>query len=251
MITKEQIQDLSKKLNIDWYSILREYIQIVFLSTLYNEKDSQEVFFKGGTSLRLLLNSFRFSEDLDFTTKLDIKENEKLVNIAVEKANLTIPNLTFKKSKSIAQSYCGSIKYQSDEYKYPLSIHVEFSHGEKPITKKESLLDTPFPVSPYPIIVHMSWEEILAEKIRALMTRAKGRDLFDIYYLLSKGIKIDMKLVNKKLELINKEGSIDEIIKKIKSFNNENLVNDLNKYLPTTHRKITSSLQEMVLEKLK
>jgi len=60
-----------------------------------------------------------------------------------------------------------------------------------------------------------------------------------------------MKLVNKKLELINKEGSIDEIIKKIKSFNNENLVNDLNKYLPTTHRKITSSLQEMVLEKLK
>ena len=61
MITKEQIQELAKKFSIDWYSIMREYLQIVFLASLYESKSSQDVYFKGGTAIRLLLNSFRFS----------------------------------------------------------------------------------------------------------------------------------------------------------------------------------------------
>lgn len=249
MITKEQIQELSKKLSIDWYSILREYMQVVFLATLYEDKLSQEVFFKGGTAIRLLLNSFRFSEDLDFTTKLSSNEIENLIHKTVEKVNLVIPNVSFKKLKSIHKSFTGTINYISEEYKYPLNIHLEFSYRENPLTQMESVLETSFPVSPYPLVIHLSWREIFAEKIRALMTRAKGRDLFDIWYLTSKGIEIDLKLINKKMELYNKKVSKEDIINKIKSFKEEILINDLNKYLPSTHRKMTPKLKEMVLEK--
>ena len=249
MITKEQVQELTKKFSIDWYSVIREYFQIIFLSCLYKDKVSHEVFFKGGTAIRLLLNSFRFSEDLDFTTNLDSEDLEKLVSKTVKKINLIAQNVTFKRLKSIDKTFTGTLSFQSEEYKYPLNIHVDFSYREKPLTQKESVLETIFPVSPYPLVVHMSWEEIFAEKIRALMTRAKGRDLFDIWYLLSKGIAIDMKMVSKKMELYNKQIKKEDIINKIKSFKEEILINDLNKYLPSTHRKMTPKLKEMVLEK--
>lgn len=250
MITNEQIQELSKKFSIDQFSILREYLQILFLANLYNEKTSQDVFFKGGTAIRLLLNSFRFSEDLDFTIKLKPLDIEELVQKTIRNISLTLPNVGFKKQETKYEAFAGTLTYKHENYKNNLNIHLEFSYREKPITKKESLLETLFPVSPFPIIIHLDWNEILAEKIRALMTRAKGRDLFDIYYLLSKGVKIDMKLINKKLEYYKKTTTIDDITAKIKTFEEKQLINDLNKYLPSTHRKMTPQLKELLSKKI-
>ena len=70
MLDKETAQDLSKKLNIDLFTIYREYLQLLFLKYFYNQKETDKVYFKGGTALRFLFGSFRFSEDLDFTTLL-------------------------------------------------------------------------------------------------------------------------------------------------------------------------------------
>ena len=68
MITTDQIKDLSIIFQMDEYSIFREYLQLVFLSYLYQEKEASKIIFKGGTALRLLFGSPRFSEDLDFST---------------------------------------------------------------------------------------------------------------------------------------------------------------------------------------
>ena len=67
MITKKQIEDLSKHFQIDEFTIMREYLQILFLTYLYGEKEADKIFFKGGTAIRLLFGSTRFSEDLDFS----------------------------------------------------------------------------------------------------------------------------------------------------------------------------------------
>ena len=68
MISKKQIEDLANNNQIDSFTILREYLQILFLSYLYREKQADKIYFKGGTALRLLFGSPRFSEDLDFST---------------------------------------------------------------------------------------------------------------------------------------------------------------------------------------
>ena len=47
MITKDQIKNLSKTFQIDEFSIFREYLQLVFLSYLYQEKYANKIFFKG------------------------------------------------------------------------------------------------------------------------------------------------------------------------------------------------------------
>jgi predicted nucleotidyltransferase component of viral defense system len=45
----------------------------------------------------------------------------------------------------------------------------------------------------------MSREEILAEKVRACLMRTRPRDLYDIWFLRSKGILLDPKMIADKL----------------------------------------------------
>lgn len=47
----------------------------------------------------------------------------------------------------------------------------------------------------------MSLEEILSEKVRACLMRGRPRDLYDIWFLQSKGIKLDRNMIIDKLQL--------------------------------------------------
>ena len=68
-------------------------------------------------------------------------------------------------------------------------------------------------------------QEILAEKIRALYTRAQPRDLYDINYLLKKNTILDKELVQKKLAYYNKtihSVNIEDTLRNLKNpWNNE------------------------------
>jgi len=73
------LKELATIFKIDEYSIFREYLQLLFLSYLYQEKKANKLFFKGGTALRLIFGSPRFSEDLDFSTTYSDSEITKLL----------------------------------------------------------------------------------------------------------------------------------------------------------------------------
>ena len=47
--------------------ILREYLQVLILKELYKLPDGKKLLFTGGTYLRLVHQTKRFSEDLDFS----------------------------------------------------------------------------------------------------------------------------------------------------------------------------------------
>src|SRR3990167_10233420 len=98
MISKDQINEFSKRLAIDEFTIIREYIQVVFLSIFYSTPKSQKVYFKGGTAIRLLLKSSRFSEDLNFTTELIVQELDLLVKDTVKKMGAIIPDTKLKRT---------------------------------------------------------------------------------------------------------------------------------------------------------
>ena len=61
----------------------------------------------------------------------------------------------------------------------------------------------------------MQEKEILAEKIRAILTRAKARDIYDLWFLLEKGVEFDLELIKKKLEYYNMEWDKKEFEKAI------------------------------------
>ncbi len=52
-------------------------------------------------------------------------------------------------------------------------------------------------------------EEVLAEKLRALSSRNRAKDLYDVWYLLNKDIEIDFELFKKKMNVIEEEPKID------------------------------------------
>src|SRR3989339_2220987 len=73
MISLDQIKQLSIKFKIDESIVAREYFQILFLNELYTRPFAKNMFFKGGTCIRLIYGGKRFSEDLDFTVTINEK----------------------------------------------------------------------------------------------------------------------------------------------------------------------------------
>lgn len=61
----------------------------------------------------------------------------------------------------------------------------------------------------------MELNEILAEKVRALLRIERPRHLYDIWFLLNKGAKINLRLVNEKLKLYNEKFQIENMKKAI------------------------------------
>ena len=48
----------------------------------------------------------------------------------------------------------------------------------------------------------MREEEIMAEKVRATMTRRSARDMYDLTYLIAKGVVTERQLVDEKLATV-------------------------------------------------
>lgn len=63
MLDEEACKNLAKELKIDLFTVWREYLQLLFLKYFYAGKNTEKVYFRGGTALRFLFGSFRFSED--------------------------------------------------------------------------------------------------------------------------------------------------------------------------------------------
>lgn len=250
MISRDQINEFSKRLAIDEYTIIREYIQVVFLGVLYAIPDSSKIYFKGGTAIRLLLKSGRFSEDLDFTSELPAKKLDEIVNETVKKMSLVIPDMTLKRTEENKYAYTGILSYKTEAMKQPLNIHLDFSLREKPETSAETVLETDFPVAPQPVVRHMAWQEILAEKIRAFLYRLKGRDVYDLWFMLQKGVELDWEMINRKTSMYKIKTSLQDLMNRIGEFEDKKLKNDIAKFLPAHDRNLVDHLKEVTMSQL-
>jgi hypothetical protein len=64
---------------------------------------------------------------------------------------------------------------------------------------------------PFEIVV-MAKEEILAEKVRAIMTRKKAREVYDLWFLLQ-DTAVNLPLIHKKLAYVHKKYNFTEFRK--------------------------------------
>ena len=84
MLNFDLLKTLAKKQQTTELNIRREYVQHLFLSKFYQQELSEKVFFKGGTALRLIYGSPRFSEDLDFSSVLaNAQKIEQMILLAL------------------------------------------------------------------------------------------------------------------------------------------------------------------------
>src|SRR3990170_3407353 len=115
----------ARNLKIDVTQVVREFWEIIILKGLFDSPESKSLIFKGGTALRLVYGSPRFSEDLDFLLSEDIlKESFKPL---IKEIISPYPELTVTDLEEKYYTYLGEIKVSQDYLPLPFRIKIEIS----------------------------------------------------------------------------------------------------------------------------
>ena len=181
MITQDQLKTLSQKYQTTQLNIRREYTQHLFLSYFYQQPESNRIYFKGGTALKILYNSPRFSEDLDFSTTHSNKTLiEKMLHQAIssiEKEGVT-PRII--ETKTTSGGYLSRLSFDLYDQSIEVLLQISLREGKK---KGELLTIVNDFIPPYTTMALLR-EQMIAEKILALLSRMKPRDFYDLYFIL-------------------------------------------------------------------
>ena len=129
MLSEISIKELAIKLQTTEVNILREYFQHLFLSNLYQLKLTDNLAFKGGTALRMIYGSPRFSEDLDFIGNIKIFHLKNILNKTVEKIKLEGINISISEAKKISSGFLAI--YESKIYSLIIRCELNISMRQK------------------------------------------------------------------------------------------------------------------------
>ncbi|MEM3556072.1 MAG: nucleotidyl transferase AbiEii/AbiGii toxin family protein [Candidatus Micrarchaeia archaeon] len=180
----------------------KDYYQNMLLFILY-QRVGRELVFKGGTALAKCYGLNRFSEDLDFTA-LETKDYFGMVEEGLASFGMRYS----AKRQEGKESAAMMVKVEGPLYKGSektlCSVTVEVSFREKVVMEPRVVtIGYHMDIIPAFDVYVMREEEIMAEKTRALMTRVSARDLYDIGFLVAKGVNVEKELINEKLSAVN------------------------------------------------
>jgi len=191
----------ARELKIDKTQVVREYWELIVLKGLYDSPFGRYLIFKGGTALRLIYGSPRFSEDLDFSlTKNTLKKKftSLIKKIISPFSELSITDLGEK-----YYTYLAEIKVTQNYLPFPFRIKIEISKREiRGYQWELKLLSSPATVIQVMAQV-ATLEQIYNDKLACLKGRTKPRDLFDLWYISEKlKIPYTPKKISSKKELV-------------------------------------------------
>lgn len=235
MLSREELEKFKSLLGFNTWQIERDYLQHLFLLFL-SRKISNELVFKGGTALQKTFGLNRFSIDLDFT------QNKELPKDLFPSIQRDFSTFGFKaESKEMKKEGSLKIKFVIEGPLYKGTertltvLRIEISLREKILLEPETKEIFPlYPdLQPY-LIKLMNLKEMLAEKARAIFTRNKARDVFDLRFLLNKKVVLDEKLVNEKLKNYNLKYSKTKLFEEVKKIEGvwQNELNQLVSMVP-------------------
>lgn len=232
MISQDFIRALAGKFQTTELNVRREYVQHLFLSYFYRQPQTSSVCFKGGTALRLIFGSPRFSEDLDFSAPLTpIKSLENLVIDTlqvIEKENL---ETEIVESKKTTWGYLSHLQIHST------ALELNISMRDADIESQVITLAGDF-LPPY-TIVSLAPSQLVTQKLTALLTRQKPRDFYDLYFILRKN-----------LLLPSQKNSLPSILR-ILSSTGINFESELKQFLPKSHWPIIRDFKSSLVQEIR
>lgn len=232
MVSEEFINNLTTKYQTNALNVRREYFQHLFLSYFYQQPKSGNIYFKGGTALRILHQSPRFSEDLDFNSAfVNFAEIEELVLntlYQIEKENI---RFNLKEAIKTSGGFFGIVTFEG--FDKPIDIQTEVSQREEE-KKGETVAVVNDYIPPYNI-TSVTETQLVTEKIRALLSRKQPRDFYDLYFIL-----------RSRLVVPHKGEVLPKVLQALKETDNVNFEEELKKFLPRSHWAILQDLKTML-----
>ena len=180
MISNDAIRQFALKYQTTELNVRREYFQHLFLSYFYKQEGSEKVFFKGGTALRLIYHSARFSEDLDFDSVLTSTAIEKIVIAAFADIEREGIATELDEAKETSGGYLATARFKAEDNTVPIKLEISSRTGHK--KGEEAIISSD--IFPNYTIMQLSQALIVEGKIAALLARKKPRDFYDFYFLL-------------------------------------------------------------------
>ncbi|MFH0820939.1 MAG: nucleotidyl transferase AbiEii/AbiGii toxin family protein [Candidatus Peregrinibacteria bacterium] len=171
--------------------LLREYLQYKILEIIFVSEYAAKLSFLGGTALRIVYGNTRFSEDLDFDN-FGLREDEFDGLAQKVRAKLELEGLKVKVDTVAKGAYRCRVRLPDILFLNELSPHQEEKiliqidsaahhfpyQPDKKTLNKFDVLSEIFVTPP---------DILLSQKIHAAVSRkrTKGRDFYDIIFLLS------------------------------------------------------------------
>lgn len=205
-----EIEEKSSKMKARTTHVLQEEVQKAILTCLSRKEVFNSIVLQGGTCLRLFYDSKRFSEDLDFILRAGCDTYDMKPYIG------KVKDFVFRHFPFFV-NISADVKVDSNDFQKIVFMMT----GEHRTQYVRIHLETAFVSSwdnvtevlrfqVYTSLVRIeTLEELLAEKIHALLSRSylKGRDLWDMYYLFfEKNVSIPWHTVIKRAQAY---GNID------------------------------------------
>ena len=239
MLSLKNLREFTKKFQTIEKNIVREYIQHLFLSSLYKFPKAEKLLFKGGTALRVIYESPRFSEDLDFTGENIYRYGliDELFISALSEIEKQGVKISFKEAKPTTGGYLGIIHYEIYNFVEDMKFEISLRKSKK-LTKEVVTIINDY--VPHYTILHSSGREIIKEKIAALLDRKKPRDYYDLYFFLR----------HPELHKFIEKTLLREVLKRLEK-ERINFKEELSILLPISHQMVLKDFQSNLVREIK
>ncbi len=192
MITQREISQFAFRQRMSDKVIEKDYVITWLLLGLANSPLQEHMAFKGGTALKkIYFPNYRYSEDLDFTLTKDIDPaailgalSETLKQLGRSRGfQFDLPQEGIEKrtdSMTVYVSFVGPLQAKLGVR----DIKVDFTLSEKLLFPLHAMpIQSPYSDAVDRKVVTYSLEEVLAEKLCAIIGRTEPRDVYDAHYL--------------------------------------------------------------------
>jgi predicted nucleotidyltransferase component of viral defense system len=204
MISKEEIIALADQTGLTPLIIEKDYVLGWLLAGIYRENSvfQDAWIFKGGTCLKkCFFETYRFSEDLDFTLKDESKLEERFLNeqfMSISEWLYENVGIKTPANRFIFDIYKNSRDNLSCEVRIYYCSYFVSGKRSMPKIKLDLTADEAIVMPPVDrriyhnysdepeegiIVKCYSYEEVFGEKVRALGERGRPRDLYDVINL--------------------------------------------------------------------
>ncbi|TVQ10408.1 MAG: nucleotidyl transferase AbiEii/AbiGii toxin family protein [Balneolaceae bacterium] len=217
--------------------MLREYMQYKILEILYESPFATGLCFLGGTCLRIVHGNRRFSEDLDFDN-ISLKA-DAFINVAAEiQKGLEREGYEVELQTVMKGAWHCYIKFPGLLFNEGLSGHKE----EKILIQ----LDTEpqyFDYQPEPFLLNRfdvfttilttPLSLLMAQKLYAVINRDrnKGRDFYDLVFLMGRDIKPDYPYLKGRLAISDPELLKQAVLDKCNQLDMKAMAKDVEPFL--------------------
>jgi len=255
-VLKRRIEEYAPEDTLEQENVLQEIMQYYVLTSLSRAGLFSEAVFHGGTCLRIINRTNRYSEDLDFFLKKpDLKfrwqfyldrvgkdcAQEGIEFELIDKANTnTVVQKAFLKTDSIGKIILLNLPFNRHNGK-KIRIKLEIDTNPPTGSRFETSYITFPSIAP---ITTQTLESGFANKSHALLCRSyvKGRDWYDYIWYVSQKIQPNFALLQNALFqqgpwagehiAVTKEWFIDSLKKTIREIDWNAAQHDIQRFLP-------------------